>query len=99
MDGEGNERKFTLSFSSEEPYERWWGNEILDHASGAVDLARLNEIGVVLFNTIGIRSSAGSSGHGSATTTAATQRSSSTPTNSRRSSTKRCGAVRSRVYR
>ena len=50
MDGEGNERKFTLSFSSEEPYERWWGNEILDHASGAVDLARLNEIGVVLFN-------------------------------------------------
>ncbi|WP_270661980.1 HK97 family phage prohead protease [Faecalibacterium prausnitzii] len=50
MDGEGNERKFALSFSSEEPYERWWGNEILDHASGAVDLARLNEIGVVLFN-------------------------------------------------
>ena len=50
MDGEGNERKFTLSFSSEKPYERWWGNEILDHASGAVDLARLNEIGVVLFN-------------------------------------------------
>ena len=42
MDGEGNERKFTLSFSSEEPYKRWWGNEILDHESGAVDLTRLN---------------------------------------------------------
>ena len=45
MEGEGNERKFTLSFSSEEPYERWFGVEILDHGPGAVDLARLNEIG------------------------------------------------------
>ncbi|MCD8329452.1 MAG: HK97 family phage prohead protease [Lachnospiraceae bacterium] len=50
MEGEGNERKFTLSFSSEEPYERFWGIEILDHAEGAVDLTRLNEIGVLLFN-------------------------------------------------
>lgn len=50
MDGEGNERKFTLSFSSEEPYERWWGLEILDHSPGAVDLSRLNDIGCVLFN-------------------------------------------------
>lgn len=50
MDGEGNERKFILSFSSEEPYERWWGIEILDHADGAVDLSRLNDIGCVLFN-------------------------------------------------
>lgn len=50
MEGEGNERKFTLSFSSEEPYERWWGIEILDHAQGAVDLTRLNDIGVLLFN-------------------------------------------------
>ena len=50
MEGEGNERKFTLSFSSEEPYERIWGNEILDHSEGAVDLTRLNEIGVLLFN-------------------------------------------------
>ncbi len=49
-DGEGNERKFTLSFSSEEPYERWFGLEILDHGPGAVDLSRLNEIGCVLFN-------------------------------------------------
>lgn len=46
----GNDRQFRLSFSSEEPYERWWGIEILDHADGAVDLTRINEIGVVLFN-------------------------------------------------
>ena len=50
MEGEGNERKFILSFSSEEPYERWWGVEILSHAEGAIDLTRLNTIGCVLFN-------------------------------------------------
>lgn len=50
VEGEGNERKFILSFSSEEPYERWWGTEILDHSDGAVDLTRLNEIGCLLFN-------------------------------------------------
>ncbi len=50
MEGEGNERKFILSFSSEEPYDRWWGTEILDHSDGAVDLTRLNEIGVLLYN-------------------------------------------------
>ncbi len=49
-EGEGNERKFTISFSSEEPYERWWGTEILDHSEGCVDLIRINEIGCVLFN-------------------------------------------------
>ena len=48
--GDGNERKFTLSFSSEEPYERWFGVEILDHGAGAVDLTRLNDIGCLLFN-------------------------------------------------
>lgn len=50
VEGEGNERKFILSFSSEQPYERWWGTEILDHSEGCVDLTRLNEIGCVLFN-------------------------------------------------
>lgn len=50
MEGEGNERKFVLSFSSEEPYTRYFGSEILDHSDGALDLSRLNEIGVVLFN-------------------------------------------------
>lgn len=50
VEGEGNERKFILSFSSEEPYERWWGVEILSHAEGAIDLTRLNTIGCLLFN-------------------------------------------------
>nr|WP_325300278.1 HK97 family phage prohead protease [uncultured Dysosmobacter sp.] len=50
LEGEGNERKFTISFSSEEPYERWFGQEILDHSEGSVDLNRLNSIGCVLFN-------------------------------------------------
>lgn len=50
MEGEGNERKFTLSFSSEEPYERWFGLEILDHSPQAVNLERINQIGCLLFN-------------------------------------------------
>lgn len=50
MDGAGNERKFTLSFSSEEPYERWYGTEILSHSDGAVNLERLETIGCVLYN-------------------------------------------------
>lgn len=50
MEGEGNERKFRLSFSSEEPYERWFGLEILDHTVDCMDLERLNSIGVLLFN-------------------------------------------------
>jgi HK97 family phage prohead protease len=50
MEGEGNERKFIISFSSEEPYDRWFGSEILDHSEGCVDLTRLSEIGCVLFN-------------------------------------------------
>jgi len=45
-----NPRRFELSFSSETPYMRWFGPEILDHGEGAVDLSRLNEIGVLLFN-------------------------------------------------
>lgn len=47
---EGNERTFLLSFSSEEPYTRYWGVEILDHSENAVDLKRISEIGCVLFN-------------------------------------------------
>lgn len=50
LEGETNTRKFILSFSSEIPYDRLWGVEILDHSAGAVDLTRLNEIGCVLFN-------------------------------------------------
>lgn len=47
---EGSERKFRLSFSSEEPYERWFGTEILDHTEDCVNLTRINEMGCVLFN-------------------------------------------------
>lgn len=50
VEGEGNERKFILSFSSEEAYERYSYTEILDHSDGAVDLKRLNDIGCMLFN-------------------------------------------------
>lgn len=44
------ERTVEFSFSSEEPYERWFGVEILDHSDGCVDLERLCSIGCVLFN-------------------------------------------------
>ena len=50
VEGEGNGRKFELSFSSEEPYFRWYGVEILDHSGNCVNLERLTNIGVVLFN-------------------------------------------------
>lgn len=43
-------RRVALSLSSEEPCRRWFGNEILCHDSDAVDLSRLQDIGVVLFN-------------------------------------------------
>ncbi|MDO5391023.1 MAG: HK97 family phage prohead protease [Eubacteriales bacterium] len=50
VDGEGNERKFELTFSSEEPYKRWFGDEVLDHSEGCGNLERLNSIGCLLFN-------------------------------------------------
>lgn len=34
-------RTAVLAFSSEEPYQRYWGIEILDHSPSAVDLTRL----------------------------------------------------------
>jgi len=37
-DGEAPEYRFELSFSSEEPYERWFGMEILGHKKGEVRL-------------------------------------------------------------
>ncbi|KAB8126914.1 caudovirus prohead protease [Gracilibacillus oryzae] len=43
-------RQVELSFSSEEPYDRWFGPEILSHNDGACDLTRLNEIGCLLYN-------------------------------------------------
>lgn len=43
-------RRRIISFSSEEPYRRYFGMEILDHAPSAVNLERLNSVGVLLFN-------------------------------------------------
>ena len=44
-------RSVDVSFSSEtDKVIRWGEPEILDHSPGAVDLTRLNSIGVVLFN-------------------------------------------------
>ena len=48
--GEKDDRTFRLSFSSEEPYNRWFGPEILDHTDGCVDFSRLDSNPVVLFN-------------------------------------------------
>lgn len=49
-DGQENSRRRTVSFSSETPYMRWFGPEILDHSEDAANLTRLNEVGVLLFN-------------------------------------------------
>lgn len=52
-DGAGKEsdnRQVALSLSSEEPYTRWFGTEYLSHDPEAVNLSRLQDGGVVLFN-------------------------------------------------
>jgi len=46
---EGNDNQFELSFSSEYPVKRWFGQEILLHEEGSVDFERLLSVGVVLF--------------------------------------------------
>jgi hypothetical protein len=43
-------RTVELSFSSETPVDRWYGQEILSHDEGAIDLQRLKDMGVVLFS-------------------------------------------------
>lgn len=43
-------RTVELSFSSDEPYERWWGIEVLDHKSSAVRLGRLNGSAALLMD-------------------------------------------------
>lgn len=35
-------RTIPVSFSSETPYRRWFGDEILDHSAGAIDLSFIN---------------------------------------------------------
>jgi HK97 family phage major capsid protein/HK97 family phage prohead protease len=56
-------RTVRVQFSSEEPVQRWFGEEILDHAQGSVDLSRANAGCAVLlehdtYQRIGITSSA-----------------------------------------
>ena len=36
-------RTVELAFSSEEPYDRWWGREILDHDYSSINLTRLQD--------------------------------------------------------
>ena len=43
-------RTVELAFASDQPYERWWGNEILDMAPTSVDLSRLNARHPLLLN-------------------------------------------------
>ncbi|MAE21830.1 MAG: phage major capsid protein, partial [Pseudomonas sp.] len=43
-------RTVELAFSSETPYERYWGVEILDHSRNAIDLSRLQSGGAVLMD-------------------------------------------------
>lgn len=43
-------RTVELSYSSEEPYERYWGVEILGHNPEEVDLARMNNSGALLMD-------------------------------------------------
>ena len=43
-------RTVSLSFSSEDPYERYWGVEILDHSTTSVNMERLNNSAPLLFN-------------------------------------------------
>lgn len=45
-----DDRTLDLSFSSEYPVERWFGNEVLSHDKGAADLSRLNDGAPLLFN-------------------------------------------------
>lgn len=48
-----NSRTFELSFSSEEPVQMWFGTEILDHSSNAMDMSRMQSMGIVLLTTTG----------------------------------------------
>lgn len=43
-------RTLTMSFSSELPVDRWFGDEVLSHADGAPDFSRLNDGANLLWN-------------------------------------------------
>lgn len=46
----GKDLEIEMAFASQEPYERWWGIEILDCAPESVRLGRLNDGGALLYN-------------------------------------------------
>jgi HK97 family phage major capsid protein len=47
---DAEKRTVTFPFSSELPVSRYFGDEILDHSAGAMDLSRLNNGGALLLN-------------------------------------------------
>ena len=47
---DGQDLTVELSFASNDPYERWWGIEILECTPEAVRLNRINDGGALLFN-------------------------------------------------
>lgn len=47
---EGQDFVVELAFASEEPYERWWGIEVLECSPSAVRLGRINDGGALLYN-------------------------------------------------
>ncbi len=50
MSVDADARTIEFPFSSELPVERWFGDEVLSHKSGAADLKRLNDGAPLLFN-------------------------------------------------
>lgn len=44
-----NDNIIEMSFSSEYPVQRWFGEEILVHDENSIDFARLLSVGTVLF--------------------------------------------------
>jgi HK97 family phage major capsid protein len=47
---DGEKRTVRLTFSSEQPVERWFGTEVLDHSPGSVRLDRIRRGGALLLN-------------------------------------------------
>lgn len=49
-DASEEDRSVRVAFSSEEPVDRWFGSEVLDHSPGSVRLGRLRDGAAVLVN-------------------------------------------------
>lgn len=47
---DGGDLVLEVAFASQQPYERWWGIEVLDVSEKAVRMARLNDGAPVLYN-------------------------------------------------